>query len=136
MLRLSPCSVSLSSDSPLLLASLYTQLHRVPIESKQHNTIREPGSIIINNLGSEVNRPYKCLKHKSHKSMEENLNSFIDNQERSKRVTTSCFDPTSSSQKVSPSSPHEKSRSPNTMMLPQETNSNSVQDEKFQRLDL
>ena len=68
--------------------------------------------------------------------MEENLNSFIDNQERAKRVTTNHSDPTSSSQQVSPSSPHEKLRSPNTMMLPQETNSNSLQDAKFQPLDL
>jgi len=31
--------------------------------------------------------------------MEENLNSFIDNQERAKRITTNCSDPASSSQK-------------------------------------
>ena len=68
--------------------------------------------------------------------MEENLNSFIDNQERAKRVTTSCSDPASYSQQVSPSSPHAKLRSPNTMMLPQETNNNSLQDAKFQPLDL
>ena len=68
--------------------------------------------------------------------MEENLNSFIDNQERAKRVTTSCSNPASSSQQVSPSSPHAKLRSPNTMMLPQETNNNSLQDAKFQPLDL
>ena len=68
--------------------------------------------------------------------MEENLNSFIDNQERAKRITTNCSDPASSSQQESPSSPHEKLRSPNTMMLPQETNKNSLQDAKFQPLDL
>ena len=68
--------------------------------------------------------------------MEENLNSFIDNQERAKRVTTNSSDPESSSQQVSPSSPHEKLRSANTMMLPQETNNNSLQDAKFQPLDL
>ena len=64
--------------------------------------------------------------------MEENLNSFIDNQERAKRVTTNRSDPASSSQQVSPYSPHEKLRSPNTMMLPQETNNNPLQDAKFQ----
>ena len=68
--------------------------------------------------------------------MEENLNSFTDNQERAKRVTTSCSDLASSSQQVSPSSPHAKLRSPNTMMLLQETNNNSLQDAKFQPLDL
>ena len=36
----------------------------------------------------------------------------------------------------SPSSPHEKLRSPNTMMLSQETNDTSSQDTKFQPLDL
>ena len=36
----------------------------------------------------------------------------------------------------SPSSPHEKLRSPNTMMLQQETNNTSSQDTKFQPLDL
>ena len=75
-------------------------------------------------------------KYRLHKSIEENLNSFIDNQERAKRVTTSCSDPESSSQKVSPSSPHTKLRSPNTMMLPQGTNNNYLQDEKFLPLDL
>ena len=64
--------------------------------------------------------------------MEANLNSFINNQERAKRVTTNCSDLASSSQQVSPSSPHAKLRSPNTMMLPQETNRNSLQDAKFQ----
>ena len=68
--------------------------------------------------------------------MEENLNSFIDNQERAKRVTTSFSDPASSSQQESPSSPHEKLRSPSTMIFHQETNSTSLQDTKFQPLDL
>ena len=68
--------------------------------------------------------------------MEENLNSFINNQERGKRVTTSYSDPASSSWQVSPASPHAKIRSPNTLMLPQETNKNSLQDAKFQPLDL
>jgi len=30
--------------------------------------------------------------------MEENLNSFIDNQEKAKRITTNCSDPASSPQ--------------------------------------
>ena len=64
------------------------------------------------------------------------MNRFIDNQERTKRITTNCSDPTSSSQQESPSSPHEKLRSPNTMMLHQETISTSLQDTKFQPLDL
>ena len=68
--------------------------------------------------------------------MEENLNSFIDNQEIEKRITTNCSDPASSSQHESPSSPHEKLRSPNTMMFHQETNNTSLQDTKFQPLDL
>ena len=46
--------------------------------------------------------------------MEENMKNFIDNQERAKRVTTSCSDLASSSWQVSPSSPHAKLSSPNT----------------------
>ena len=42
----------------------------------------------------------------------------------------------SSSQQEIPSSPHEKLRSPNTMMLHQETSNTSLQDTKFQPLDL
>jgi len=38
--------------------------------------------------------------------MEENKNSFIDNQEKAKRVTTSCSDPASSSWQESPLSAH------------------------------
>ena len=63
--------------------------------------------------------------------MEEYLNSFIDNQERAKRITTNCSDPASSSQQESPSSPHEKLRAPNTMILHQETNNTALQDAKF-----
>jgi len=53
------------------------------------------------------------MKHRLHKSMEENKNSFIDNQEKAKKVTTSCSDPASSSWQESPLSPHTKLRSPN-----------------------
>ena len=52
------------------------------------------------------------------------------------RITTHWFDPTSSSQHESPSSPHEKLRSPNTMIFHQETNNTSLQDTRFQPLDL
>ena len=68
--------------------------------------------------------------------MEENLNSFIDNQEKAKRITTNCSEPASSSQQESASSPHEKLRPPNTMILHQETNNTSLQDTKLQPLDL
>ena len=53
-----------------------------------------------------------------------------------KRITTHCSNPVSSSQHESPSSPHEKHRSPNTMMFHQETNNTSLQNTRFQPLDL
>jgi len=66
--------------------------------------------------------------------MEENLNSFIDikkNQGGLQPIVLTQHHPLCRK----PSSPHEKLRSPNTMMLQQETNSTSSQDMKFQPLD-
>jgi len=40
---------------------------------------------------------HKNAYNKSHKNVEENLNSFINNQERAKRITNNCSNPASSS---------------------------------------
>ena len=53
-----------------------------------------------------------------------------------KRITTNCSDPVSPSSMKALLSPHEKLRSPNTMIFQQETNNTSLQDTKFQPLDL
>jgi len=68
--------------------------------------------------------------------MEENLNSFIDIKKKEGEDYNQLFWPSVILSARSPSSPHEKLRSPNTMMLQQETNNTSLQDTKFQPLDL
>ena len=68
--------------------------------------------------------------------MEENLNSFIDIKKRVGEDYNQLFWPSIILSTRSPSSPHEKLRLPNTMMLQQETNNTSLQDTKFQPLDL
>jgi len=63
--------------------------------------------------------------------MEENLNSFIDIKKRTGEDYNQFFLPSVILLARIPSSPHENLRSPNTMMLQQETNSTSLQDTKF-----
>ena len=78
ILRLVPCLIPLPSDRSLPLASSSTQLQRAPVESKQHNTIEEQRSTIINNIGPNVYLPHKCIYHQTYKNVEENLNRFIN----------------------------------------------------------
>jgi len=112
-----------------------TQLQRSPVEWKQHNTIEEQRSTIIKNIGLDIYWPHKSIYHQTYKNVEENLNSFI-NIKNSKEDYNQLFWPSVILSSRSSYSPHEKLRSPNTMMLQQETNNTSLQDTKFQPLDL
>jgi len=96
ILCLVPHLIPLPSDRSSPLASWSAQLQRAPVESKQHNTIREQRSISINNIGPDVYWPHTNIYHKICKHMEDNLNSFIDI--KAGRITTNCSDPASSSQ--------------------------------------
>ena len=68
--------------------------------------------------------------------MEENLNNFIDIKKSTWEDYNQLFWPSVILSARSPISPHGKLRSLNTMMLQQETNNTSLQDTKFQPLDL
>lgn len=54
VLRLVPCLIPLPSNRSLPLVSSSTQLQIAPVESKQHNTIQEQRSTIINNIGPDI----------------------------------------------------------------------------------
>ena len=122
ILRLIPHLIPLPSDRSLSLASPSAQLQRAPVESKKHcNTIREQRSTSINNIRSYVYWPHTNIYHKICKNMEENLNRFIDIKKRVGEDYNQLFWPSIILSARIPSSPHEKLRSPNTMMLQQET---------------
>ena len=87
ILRLVPHLIPLPSDRSLPLASSLAQLQRPPIESKQHNTIREQRSTSINNIRSDVYWPHINVYHKICKNVEENLNSFINIKKKKNQIT-------------------------------------------------
>jgi len=68
--------------------------------------------------------------------MEENLNNFINIKKSTGESYSQLFWPIIILSARSPSSPHQNFRSLNTMMFQQETNNTSLQDTKFQPLDL
>ena len=104
--------------------------------SKKHNTFKVQRSIIINNIGEDIYWPHKCIYQLRHTRMWRKTQIALLIERVEERITTHWPDLASSSQHEIPSSPHEKLRSPNTTMFHKETNNTSLQNTRFQPLDL